>query len=117
MSLVVKGIEILIRKLIEKSRKVENEIVIKIGYSQYYAIYVHENLLAYHKVGQAKYLEIPMRNARRDLEKRINERMSTGLSFRSSLLLEAFKIQRESQLLVPIDTGALKASAFVREEK
>jgi hypothetical protein len=35
-----------------------------IGYSAEYAIYVHEDLTAYHPQGQAKYVEAPMRQAR-----------------------------------------------------
>lgn len=36
-----------------------------------YAVFVHENLHAFHHVGQAKYLEIPLLGARRGMPKRL----------------------------------------------
>lgn len=43
-----------------------------VAYTQQYAIYVHENLEAYHKPPtQAKFLEQPMRQYRRDIAKKI----------------------------------------------
>lgn len=38
--------------------------VVRVGYTMEYAIYVHENLMAKHPVGQAKYLEQPARTER-----------------------------------------------------
>lgn len=46
-----------------------------------YAIKVHEDLTAYHKVGQAKYLEVPLKEAEstlvRDVAKRARRKMRT----------------------------------------
>lgn len=38
-----------------------DRVTVTLGYAAEYAIYVHENLNARHKVGTAKYLEIPFR--------------------------------------------------------
>jgi hypothetical protein len=38
-----------------------------VGYSQGYAVYVHEDLEAYHPTGQAKFLETPARSMAREL--------------------------------------------------
>lgn len=47
-----------------------------------YAVYVHENLEAHHKVGQAKYLQTPAEEAFRDMPEKIaagmNQRMRGG---------------------------------------
>lgn len=40
-----------------------------------YAVYVHENTLVFHKVGMAKFLEIPFRQA----EKGLAERVAAGM--------------------------------------
>lgn len=42
-----------------------------IGYGTEYAIFVHENLEAQHKVGQAKYLEQPLREMKSELQAEI----------------------------------------------
>lgn len=41
--------------------------VVTISYSQSYAIFVHENLDAYHPHGQAKFLEEPARRLRKQI--------------------------------------------------
>ena len=40
---------------------VGNRVTVTLGYAAEYAIYVHENLNARHKVGIAKFLEVPFR--------------------------------------------------------
>jgi len=85
-----------------------------VGYTQNYALYVHENLQAHHEVGQAKYLEQPFRQGANELGRMIKEAVAKGASLGQALLLAGLRLQRESQQLVPVDTGALKASAFTR---
>jgi hypothetical protein len=87
-----------------------------VGYTQAYAIYVHENLEAHHPVGQAKFLEQPAREHAKEIGTIIRESIERGVSFEQSLLLGALRLQRESQQLCPNDTGALRASAFTRIE-
>lgn len=85
-----------------------------VGYTQNYAIYVHENLEAKHKVGQAKFLEQPAR----ETDGRITrEALQRGKTLAQALLLEGLNLQRRSQKLVPVDTSTLKNSAFTRIEQ
>lgn len=48
-----------------------------------YALFVHENLEAFHPVGMAKFLEIPFLAARRDMTKRIAANIRAALSGKS----------------------------------
>jgi len=90
-----------------------------VGFTQNYAIYVHENLEAYHLVGQAKFLEQPARELSQGgvLSRIVVEVMRQGKTMMQGLLLAGLRIQREAQRLVPVDTGALKNSAFTRVER
>lgn len=114
----IQNLESLIRKLRDKAAKAKTEKAgsVTVGYTQAYAIYVHENLEAYHKVGQAKYLEQPARqlNADGTIVSIIKEALRKKNTMSQALVKAGLKLQRESQLLVPVDTGALKNSAFTR---
>lgn len=88
-----------------------------VGYTQAYAIYVHENLEAHHPVGQAKFLEQPAREEADKLGEIVATAVKKGSTLPEALLLAGLYLQRASQLLVPVDTGALKGSAFTRLEK
>ncbi len=89
-----------------------------VGYSADYATYVHENLQAYHEPPtRAKYLEEPVRRLRPQMSKIVKEHLANGksMAFASRAVAELIKI--ESQAIVPVDTGALKASVFIKKEK
>jgi len=88
--------------------------VVLVGYTQKYAIFVHENMNAYHEAGkQAKFLERPARANRQAYVKLIAKFMQQGnVPFQKALLMVGMRLQRDSQMIVPIDTGALRASAF-----
>jgi hypothetical protein len=88
-----------------------------VGYTQSYAVYVHENLEAYHPVGQAKFLEQPARTLAPELAAIVREGLASDLTMEQSLLRAGLRLQRESQLLCPVDTGALRASAFTTIEE
>lgn len=88
-----------------------------VGYTQSYAIYVHENLEAYHKVGQAKFLEQPARELGSLMGSIVRNTVRRGKPIAVGLFLAGLRLQRESQKLCPVDTGALKGSAFTRLEK
>lgn len=85
-----------------------------VSYSAAYAIFVHENLTAVHPVGQAKFLEQPTRTLRGELANMIRAALQKGASMASALLMAGLRLQRESQKLCPVDTGALRASATTR---
>ncbi len=96
-----------------------DRVDVVVGYTQAYALYVHENLEARHPVGQAKYLEQPARQLNNDgtLGSIVVAGLKRGLTLGKALLLAGLRLQRESQLLCPVDTGALKGSAFTRLEE
>jgi hypothetical protein len=103
---------------IQQAKKAGVKAAVAVGYTQYYAIYVHENLTANHpNGGQAKYLEIPFRQLSAQAAQFLTDAMSKGVSLPDALMLLGLQLQRESQQLVPVDTGALRASAFTRLEK
>jgi hypothetical protein len=87
-------------------------VSVAVGYTQNYAIFVHENMEATHHVGQAKFLEEPLRTLAPALGTQVSADIGRGLTLGDALLRAGLRLQRESQKLVPVDTGALKNSAF-----
>lgn len=87
-----------------------------VGYTASYGLYVHENLEAIHVVGQAKFLEQPAITLRPELRSIIDQALMSGQTMGDALLLAGLRLQAESQLLCPVDTGNLRASAFTRLE-
>lgn len=105
-----------LRSMAAKSIKDDN-VSVSVGYTQQYAIFVHEDLTAAHAPGkQAKYLEQPARQLTNDgtLANIIKQAKQSGRTMAQGLLLAGLRLQRDSQALVPVDTGALRASAFTR---
>lgn len=87
-----------------------------VGYTQSYALVVHERLDVFHPVGQALYLLQPARQYAKELGEIAVKAVRNGATVSQAILLAGLRLQRESQLLVPVDTSALKASAFTRLE-
>lgn len=58
----------------EAERKARNPSVI-VGFEEEYAIYVHENLEAHHPVGQAKFLEQPLKENKDNYTKYIGDKV------------------------------------------
>lgn len=87
-----------------------------VGYTQSYAIYVHE-VPAKHLVGKDHYLTDPARELSNSgvLGRMVARAMKGGVSCRVALLRAGLRVQRESQEQVPVDTSALKASAFTAQ--
>lgn len=87
-----------------------------VGYTAAYAVYVHEDLTAFHPNGQAKFLEQPLRQLTTDgsLARVVRETMKKTGSLSQSLLMAGLLLQRASQELCPVDTGNLRASATTR---
>lgn len=115
------GLQRLVDKLRDKAARSlkDDDSSVVVGYTQAYAIYVHENMEAIHPVGQAKFLEHPARELSDGgvLSGIVYEAMRKGKSMLQGLIVAGERLQRESQKLVPVDTGALKGSAFTRVEK
>jgi len=109
----IEGVNRVIAALKKLAEKAENPSVV-VGYTQNYALYVHENLAAHHNVGQAKYLEQPARQL--PLASVVRDTVMAGGTLLEGLLKAGLYLQRESQLLVPVKYGLLKASAFTEAE-
>lgn len=112
MSSIV-GIKKVLDLLGQKARHVQKFPRVIVGYTEPYAIYVHENLQNIHPVGQAKFLEQPARTLEPVMRSIIYTEMRAGKSLSDALLAAGNKLKTESQLLCPVDTGALRDSAFV----
>lgn len=100
-----------------------------VGFTQTYAIHVHEVKRPHKEPTQWKYLETPartkqneiaeeVRNAFMDLssgnarDKTTGRFVSQGGRMGAALLAGCMYLQAEAQLITPKQTGALKASAF-----
>lgn len=114
----VRGIARLIAQLRARAAKArrDEKVSVVVGYTQSYAVYVHEDLTAHHPVGKAKYLTDPLRRLGKVLKGIVAEALARGKTLAQGLLLAGLRLQRESQMEVPVDTGALKSSAFTRLE-
>lgn len=98
-----------------QEHKAEDKATIVVGYSQDYALEQHERLDYAHKVGQAKYLETAARVSESDVRQLLRTSPSES-KFAENMLKAGLLIQRRSQELCPVDTSALKSSAFTSVE-
>lgn len=122
----IKGIKKVIQMIEKKKKQFDLDDnprpTVAVGYTQNYALYVHENMeysysLKNVKAGRgAKYLETPARLYRSRIAQIIKEAIAKKTSLAKSLMKGGLFLQRESMKLVPIDTGALRASAYTRLE-
>lgn len=135
----IKGLDSLVAKLRAKAakEKKDGDVAVVVGYTQNYAVYVHEDLTKAHGAAfnvkhaaeiasgeehtrgadqQAKFLERPARENRQEYAAIVEDALKKGKTLAQALLLAGLKLQRDSQQLVPIDTGLLRASAFTRLE-
>lgn len=100
-----------------------------VGYTANYALYVHENLEARHEPGkQPKFLEQPARENKDALVEIVKKAMKGGATLQEALNVAGLRLQRESQLIVPVSgwdpvispqgpgMGNLKQSAFTRDK-
>lgn len=111
----VKAVIAQLRKLAQAVKDVKTSVIV--GYTQNYALFVHENMTAHHPVGQSKYLEAAIRMHQKEIAKIVQQTYIRTKNMEKSLLMGGFFLQRKSQELVPVDTGALKGSAFTRVDK
>lgn len=105
--------------------------VIKVGYSAPHAMWVHEMVGMVLKGrprprpkkgkywdpqnrAQAKFLEAPARLLKKTLIQIIQDSLKKGQTLEIALYRAGLRLQRESQLRCPVDTGRLKASAFTK---
>jgi hypothetical protein len=73
-------------------------------------------LQAHHPVGQAKFLEQPARENAAKYAETIRQAVRGGLTLKQGVVMAGLELQADSMRLAPVDTGALRASAFTRAE-
>lgn len=113
------GVERVVTNL-QTRRKVsqrEGAPQIAVGYDAPYAIFVHERLDLHHKNGQAKFLEAASRRYAQEIGRIVQRALRSRRTMAQALLEGATKLLRESQKLVPVDTGRLKRSGYARVVK
>lgn len=80
-----------------------------------YAVYVHEDLEAHHDIGQAKFLEeAPFTSD--ELAEIVSDSLKQGSTLMAGLEKAGHLVLERSEPLVPVDTGNLVSSGFVRRE-
>lgn len=112
----IQGVDSVVASL-KKAQKKGEGVEVQVGYTQNYALVVHERLDVAHKVGQAKYLEQPLRENKDQIQAVIVKAVKAGVSLLQGVLMGGLLLQRMSQKLVPVDTSALKNSAYTSSKK
>lgn len=125
----VNGVDAVLRKLKFQEQKHPHTITVLVGYTASYALAVHEKVemklagqprqkprKGYYwdpqGRAQAKFLETPARTESREISRITREVTKATGDFEKGLAFGGLHLQRESQLMVPVDEGNLKASAF-----
>lgn len=107
-------LERILRELRKRRRTANDQFSeVKVGYSAPYALAVHERLNVYHPIGQAKYLEQPLRTEKDKMAEIIRNRLRAGVSLKEAHLDAAKHLIKTSLPLVPVDTGKLRDSWFI----
>lgn len=98
-----------------KARNIKGpaNVVGKVVYDAPHAIYVHEDLEAFHSEGQAKYLEQPAREMQQEMAQTTRETFRTTRSMEKAVGESLNRLLEVSQELVPVDTGELRESGHV----
>lgn len=108
-----------VREVQRKLRKLSNTSIgegVVVGFTQNYAIFVHEDTEASHKVGKSNFLLDPAMRMKGELANIVSSVTKATGSVEKGLLTAGLRLQREAQKETPVDTGALKNSAFTAKE-
>jgi hypothetical protein len=84
------------------------------GYAAQYAVFVHEDPFAFHPIGKWHFLTDPLKRGRGQMGKIIKATLLRKRALDEALLLALDWLREASQEEVPIDTGFLHDSWFVR---
>lgn len=117
------------KELKKRGEKFE-DVVVVVGYESAYAVHVHEDIEMKLKGqsrpsgigeywgphGQAKFLEQPARANSPRYAGIVRDVLEKGGTLKKALLAAGLELQRDSQELVPVEYGNLKASAFTQVE-
>lgn len=127
----LKRLEYKLNLRIKQAQREARQTVV-VGYTAAYAIYVHENTQMKLKgkprpknrgmywdpqgKAQPKFLERPARTMQKELAQIVTQVTQATGSVIKGMYAAGLRLQRESQGMVPVDTGNLKNSAFTRIE-
>lgn len=110
----VKGAEKLKEQLAARSLRGRKTLAVQFGYRAKYAVFVHEDPFAHHPVGKWRYLADPLRRGRGQMGKIMKRELLRKRSLESAVFAALEWLREASQDEVPIDTGFLHDSWFVR---
>lgn len=111
----VTGIKEVQRALTKLSKAHIGENIV-VGFTQNYAIYVHENRGSRHTTGKAGFLLDNAIELRGEMASTIAEVTRKTGSVEKGLAVAGTRLQAAAQEDTPVDLGALKASAFTARE-
>ena len=94
----------------------EGQMSVVVGYTANYAVYVHERQARHAPGKQWKFLEQPARQMAGTLGDIVGTSLKHGTKLLQALYLAGMRLQRESQMIVPVKTGNLRGSAFTAKE-
>lgn len=107
-----------LRLFVQRLTAGEDRAVVACGYEAHYAVYQHENLQYQHLPGrEAKFLEKTIRNRRVEIGDVVAKEIKRTVSMAAGLEAAAHYILDQSNKIVPLDTGFLEDSTFVRRER
>lgn len=106
----VEGVDRVIASLRGQSLKGKKVMTGSVIYDAPYAVYVHEDLEAYHPHGQAKYLEQPAREHATDMTQIVRRSVVNKNGLEEGVQRALDYLLGLSQPLVPVDTGYLKST-------
>jgi len=91
-------------------------MAVVVGYSANYAVFVHERQAKHQSGKQWKFLEQPARQLGSTMGDMVAKAMAGGVKMLQALYLAGLRLQRDSQAIVPVDTGNLRGGAFTAKE-
>ena len=98
-----------------KSLKGRVKLSVEVGFATPYAVKIHEDLAMRHpNGGQAKYLESPARRMQTTLRRTVREYLKSKRSLEGGLRRAGEMLLNAARQLVPVDTGRLRDSGFVK---
>lgn len=131
--MIIEGLSDLDSKLKKLMKKYGDSpsVEVVVGYEANYAAKIHEDIemkgrgkprpsgigVYWGPHGQAKFLEQPARENARDYATIIESVLRNGGTMEQALVAGGSQLQADSQDLVPVEYGNLKASAFTQVER
>lgn len=117
----IEGLKSLIRKFKElrTTSKKKDNVTVTAGYTQRYAIWVHERNIPHKRpaTAQWRYLITASREKEAEISRAAVQAYALTGSMEKALIVAGLRLIREAQPLVPVASGALKASSFVAAKR